>query len=44
MKILWLAAVFTVPLAFTTPGLIAHRYDAPKVTLYPSLVGLITAL
>jgi len=44
MEVMWLLAVFLVPLAFVTPSLMGNGYDIPKVTLYRGLVGLIGAL
>ena len=44
MEPLWLLTVFFVPLAFVNPGIISISYDVPKVTLYRSIVGLMTVL
>lgn len=44
MELLWLLTVFLVPLMFVGPGLMTNGFDVPKVTLYRSLVGLMSAL
>ena len=44
MEVLWLLTLFLVPLMFATPSVINNGYDLPKVTLYRSLIGLLSAL
>ena len=44
MEIVWLLAIFLVPLPFATPAVMGNGYDLPKVTLYRSLIGLLGAL
>ena len=44
MESLWLLTAFFVPLVFVTPSVLDKGYEIPKVTLYRSLVGLITVL
>ena len=44
IEVLWLLALFLVPLVFVRPGYMDHSHVIPKVVLYRILVGLAVSL